>query len=86
MMTQRPPSPLSPIQEKKVLITTAIVSGMGFADMIAVNTALPVIQSELSMDATSALWVAEIYLLFVASLMMMGGAFSPEPRPYHRKA
>ncbi len=26
------------------------------------------------MDATSALWVAEVYLLFIASLMMMGGA------------
>ena len=57
-----------------MLICTAIVSGMGFADMMAVNTALPVIQRELAMDAASAMWVAEIYLLFVASLMMMGGA------------
>jgi len=57
-----------------VLITTAVVSGMGFADMTAVNTALPVIQNKLAMDATSAHWVAEIYLVFVASLMMMGGA------------
>jgi len=69
-----PQVPLTPSQERLVLITTAIVSGIGFADMTAVNTALPVIQSELSMDATSAHWVAEIYLLFVASLMMMGGA------------
>ncbi len=65
---------LTKSQEKKVLMTTAIVSGMGFADMMAVNTALPVMQTQLGMDAASALWVAEIYLLFVASLMMMGGA------------
>ena len=66
--------PLTPTQERLVLITTAVVSGMGFADMTAVNTALPVIQNKLGMDATSAHWVAEIYLVFVASLMMMGGA------------
>jgi len=65
---------LTASQEKHVLIATAIVSGMAFADMLAVNTALPAIQKELMMDATSALWVAEIYLLFVASLMLMGGA------------
>ena len=68
------PVPLTARQEKHVLISTAIVSGMGFADMMAVNTALPVIQIELGMDAASALWVAEVYLLFIASLMMMGGA------------
>lgn len=55
-------------------MTTALASGMGFADMMAVNTALPVLQRELQMDASDALWIAEIYLLFVASLMMMGGA------------
>jgi EmrB/QacA subfamily drug resistance transporter len=68
------PTLLTKGQEKKVLMATAIVSGMGFADMMAVNTALPVMQTQLGMDAASALWVAEIYLLFVASLMMMGGA------------
>ena len=57
-----PIQPLNPTQEKLVLVTTAVVSGMGFADMTAVNTALPVIQTELAMDATG------------ASLMMMGGA------------
>lgn len=68
------PNPLTPRQEKAVLLTTAIASGMGFADMMAVNTALPVLQRELRMDASDALWIAEIYLLFVASMMMMGGA------------
>jgi len=67
-------TPLTPRQEKSVLFTTAVVSGMGIADMMAVNTALPVIQRELGMEAASALWVAEVYMLFVASLMMMGGA------------
>jgi EmrB/QacA subfamily drug resistance transporter len=68
------PTLLTKSQEKRVLMATAIVSGMGFADMMAVNTALPVMQTQLGMDAASALWVLEIYLLFVASLMMMGGA------------
>jgi EmrB/QacA subfamily drug resistance transporter len=74
MTSADPPNQLTKGQERKVLMTTAIVSGMGFADMMAVNTALPVMQVQLDMDAASALWVAEIYLLFVASLMMMGGA------------
>ncbi len=78
MNTAATPTPLTPAQEKLVLITTAVVSGMGFADMTAVNTALPVIQIELAMDATSAHWVAEIYLVFVASLMMMGGALGDQ--------
>ncbi len=73
-MASQTSEPLTARQEKRVVIGTAIVSGMGFADMMAVNTALPVIQIELGMDAASALWVAEIYLLFIASLMMMGGA------------
>lgn len=73
-MTEPTVSALTLRQEKRALVATAIISGMGFADMVAVNTALPVIQGELGLDATSALWIAEIYLLFVASLMMMGGA------------
>ncbi|NQV98511.1 MAG: MFS transporter [Rhodospirillales bacterium] len=73
-MTNPSARSLTPAQEKAVLIATALASGMGFADMLAVNTALPVIQSELHLSAADALWIAEIYLLFVASLMMMGGA------------
>ena len=47
---------------------------MGFIDATALNVALPFIQSSLNASATDVHWVLEIYLLFLAALMMAGGA------------
>ena len=57
-----------------VIIIAALVSAMGIIDATALNVALPFIQSSLNAPATDIYWVLEIYLLFLAALMMAGGA------------
>ncbi len=57
-----------------VIIISAFVSSMGIIDATALNVALPFIQSSLNAPATDVHWVLEIYLLFLAALMMAGGA------------
>ncbi len=57
-----------------VIIIAALVSAMGIIDATALNVALPFIQSSLNAPAADVHWVLEIYLLFLAALMMAGGA------------
>ena len=57
-----------------VIIIAAFVSAMGIIDATALNVALPFIQSSLKASAADVHWVLEIYLLFLAALMMAGGA------------
>lgn len=64
----------SELQRQKVIIIAALVTAMGFIDATALNVALPFIQSSLNASATDIHWVLEIYLLFLAALMMAGGA------------
>ena len=47
---------------------------MVFIDSSAVNVALPVLQSSLGASAAEVQWVIEIYMLFLAALMLVGGA------------
>ena len=47
---------------------------MAFIDGTVVNVALPAIQSALKADAFQAQWVVESYALFLASLLLVGGA------------
>lgn len=74
MAVQTIQSEFSDGQRLKVIIIAALVSAMGFIDATALNVALPFIQSSLSASATDIHWVLEIYLLFLAALMMAGGA------------
>ena len=74
MSVQTLQSEFSDGQRLKVIIIAALVSAMGFIDATALNVALPFIQSSLSASATDIHWVLEIYLLFLAALMMAGGA------------
>ena len=57
-----------------VLVTTGLVTAMGFVDITALNVALPFIQESLKASATDIHWVLEIYLLFLAALTLVGGA------------
>jgi EmrB/QacA subfamily drug resistance transporter len=57
-----------------VLAATILGSSMVFIDGSAVNVALPVLQRDLGASATDAQWVIEIYLLFLAALILVGGA------------
>ncbi|MBA2674409.1 MAG: MFS transporter, partial [Ramlibacter sp.] len=47
---------------------------MAFLDGTIVNVALPAIQRDLGADAAQAQWVIESYALFLAALLLVGGA------------
>jgi len=57
-----------------ILLATILGSSMVFIDANVVNVALPRIQTDLNMDATSVQWVVEAYSLFLAALILVGGS------------
>lgn len=57
-----------------ILAATILGSSMAFIDGSAVNVALPVMQRELGATITGAQWIVEAYTLFLASLLLVGGA------------
>jgi EmrB/QacA subfamily drug resistance transporter len=56
------------------LVAAILGSSMAFVDGTVVNVALPAIQAELGANASQAQWVIESYALFLASLLLVGGA------------
>nr|WP_082827206.1 MFS transporter [Rhodanobacter thiooxydans] len=56
------------------LVAAIIGSGLAFIDGTVVNVALPSIQRELGASTADAQWVMESYSLFLASLLLVGGA------------
>ena len=62
--------------EQWTLAATILGSGMVFVDGSVVNIALPVVQRELRATLSQAQWVVEAYVLFLASLLLVGGALS----------
>ena len=67
-------APVSASTGKWVLVATILGSAMASIDGTAVNVALPVIQRELNATAAEVQWVIEAYSLFLASLILVGGA------------
>ena len=67
-------APLTPSAKRWVLVATIIGSGMAFIDGTVVNVALPAIQRDLQATASEMQWVVESYALFLASLLLVGGA------------
>src|SRR3954454_3142634 len=65
---------MSDPRHRRVLVATILASSMAFIDGSVVNIALPALQA--TMDATIAdvQWVVEGYTLFLAALMLTGGA------------
>lgn len=57
-----------------VLIATILGSSMAFIDGTVVNVALPVLQVQLNATTAEAQWVVEAYSLFLAALILIGGA------------
>ncbi|MEO7008170.1 MAG: MFS transporter [Caldimonas sp.] len=57
-----------------VLIATILASSMAFVDGTLVNVALPAIQADLHVGLAGAQWVVEAYALFLAALLLVGGA------------
>ena len=57
-----------------VLAATIIGSSMSFIDGTAITVVLPVLQTELKATVAGVQWVVEAYTLFLAALILVGGA------------
>ncbi len=60
--------------ERYVLIAAILASALAFIDQTALDIASPSLQADLNMTGTQLLWVANAYALFLASLLLVGGA------------
>jgi MFS family permease len=58
-----------------VLAAAILGSSMVFIDGSVVNVALPTLQEDLGASAAATQWVVEAYALFLAALILVGGAF-----------
>src|ERR1700756_686140 len=57
-----------------ILAATVLGSSMAFIDGTVVNVALPALQSALHATLSDVQWVVESYGLFLAALLLIGGA------------
>ena len=57
-----------------ILAATILGSSMAFIDGTVVNVALPALQSALQATLSDVQWVVESYALFLAALLLVGGA------------
>jgi EmrB/QacA subfamily drug resistance transporter len=67
-------APCPPAARRWVLAAAILGSSMAFVDGTVVNVALPAIQRALQASASEAQWVVESYALFLAALLLVGGA------------
>lgn len=72
--TEAPGARVSPRTEVWILAATILGSGISAIDGTAVNVALPIMQRSLHATAADLQWVIEGYSLFLASLILVGGA------------
>ena len=61
-------------RKRLALASTIIGSSMAFIDGSVVNVALPSIQNELGASVAAIQWVVSAYLLFLGSLVLIGGS------------
>lgn len=66
--------PCAEVSRPWVLAATILASAMAFIDGSVVTIALPVIQRELGAGLAALQWVVNGYMLFLASLLLVGGA------------
>ncbi len=59
---------------RRVLAATILGSSMAFIDGTVVNIALPALQATMGATIADVQWVVEAYTLFLAALMLTGGA------------
>ena len=57
-----------------VLVATILGSSMAFIDGSVVNVALPALQRDFHASSSELQWVVEAYALFLAALLLVGGA------------
>jgi EmrB/QacA subfamily drug resistance transporter len=61
-----------------VLAATILGSSMAFIDGTVVNVALPALQRDLNATVADVQWVVEAYALFLAALILVGGALGDQ--------
>ncbi|WOD14852.1 MFS transporter [Paraburkholderia kirstenboschensis] len=65
----------SPCRRKRLALAATILgSSMAFIDGSVVNVALPAIQTELRASVAAMQWIVNAYLLFLGSLVLVGGS------------
>ena len=69
-----PPASVPPAVKRWVLVAAILGSSMAFIDGTIVNVALPAMQHDLGATAAQMQWVVEAYALFLAALLLVGGA------------
>ena len=62
------------VRKRLALASTIVGSSMAFIDGSVVNVALPSIQNELGASVAAIQWVVNAYLLFLSSLVLIGGS------------
>jgi EmrB/QacA subfamily drug resistance transporter len=67
-------SPCAPAAASWILAATILASSMAFIDGTVVNVALPALQQQLNASLVDVQWVIEAYALFLAALLLVGGA------------
>lgn len=67
-------TPCSAAVRRWTLVAAILGSSMAFVDGTVANVALPALQRDLDASAFQAQWVIESYALFLASLLLAGGA------------
>lgn len=65
---------LAPAARRWVLVAATLGSSMVFLDSSTVNVALPALQHSLGASVVDVQWVVNAYTLFLASLLLIGGA------------
>ncbi|GCF11990.1 MFS transporter [Dictyobacter arantiisoli] len=66
--------PHPPSVGRWVLVATILGSSMAMIDGTAVNVALPVLEKSLNATIAETQWIVEIYALFLAALILVGGS------------
>jgi len=74
ILSGKPASPCGPRAQAWILAATILASSMAFIDSTVVNVALPALQSSLHATVVGVQWVVESYGLFLAALLLSGGA------------
>jgi len=57
-----------------VLLATILASGASFVDLSMLGVILPSVQSGLNASGTELLWIGNVSALFIAALLLVGGA------------
>src|SRR5437762_2213635 len=71
-------APCSRVSGRWVLAATILGSSMAFIDGTVVNVALPALEANLNATVVDAQWVVEAYALFLAALLLVGGALGDQ--------